>query len=105
MCVIPWRTEGAKWVDASSVAVRVRADKAVSAEEDQQWQVLMESVGRKSGRLEHTSAWKGQETVEKTWRKVASQWRERAVKRGVNVENTASQGRAGGTKEKPDMGG
>jgi len=104
VCVIPWRTEGAKWVDASSVAVRVRADKAVSAEEDLQWQVLMESVGRKSGRLEHTSAWKGQETVVKTWRKVASQWRERAVtlsKRG----NTASQGRAGGTKEKPDMGG
>ena len=32
----------------------------------------MESVGRRSGRLERTSAWKGQETVEKTWRNGAT---------------------------------
>ena len=53
-----------KWVDASGMAVRMHAEKAVSAEEEQQWQVLMESVGRESGRFERTSAWKGQETLE-----------------------------------------
>ena len=38
--------------------------------------------------------------------KQRSQGRERAVKRGENVEKTtASQGRAGGMKEKTDMGG
>ena len=42
-------------------AVRVHAEKAVSAKEKQDWQVLMESLGRKSGRLERTSAWNGQE--------------------------------------------
>ena len=28
----------------------------------------MESLGHKSGRLERTSGWNGQETVEKTWK-------------------------------------
>ena len=64
--------KGAKWVDASGMAARVRAEKAVSAEEEQQWQVLMESVGRKSRRLQHTSAWKGQETEEKMWKNSAA---------------------------------
>ena len=39
-----------KLVDASDMAVRVHAEKAVSTEEEE-WQVLMESVGRKNGRL------------------------------------------------------
>jgi hypothetical protein len=38
-------------------------------------QVLMESVGHKSGRLERPSAWNGQETLEKTWKNAASQAR------------------------------
>ena len=50
-------------------AVRVHAEKAVSAKEKQDWQVLMESVGRKSGRLERTSAWSGQEIYVKNLRK------------------------------------
>ena len=78
--------KGPKWVDASGMAVRVHVEKAVSAEEEQHQQVLMESVGRKSSRLERTSAWKGEEIVEKTWKNVASQRQERAVKCGVNVE-------------------
>jgi len=46
--------------------VRVHVEKAVSAEdEEQEWQVRMESVGRKSGRLERTSGWNGQETLRK----------------------------------------
>ena len=52
MCVcktVEAEQKGVKWVDASGMAVRVHAEKAVSAEEEQQWQVLMESVGRKSG--------------------------------------------------------
>jgi len=36
-------------IDASGMAVRVHAEKAASAEEEQ-WHVLLESVGRKSGR-------------------------------------------------------
>ena len=55
-----------KWVDASGMAVRVHAEKTVSAEEEHQWQVLMEIVGCKSSKLERTSAWKEQETLEKT---------------------------------------
>ena len=57
--------KGPKLVDARGMAVRLQ--KAVSAEEEQEWQVLMESVGCKSGRLERVSAWNGngQETVEK----------------------------------------
>jgi len=51
-------------------AVRVHAEKAVSAKEKQDWQVLMESVGRKSGRLERTSAWSGQEIYVKHLRKM-----------------------------------
>ena len=38
------------------MAVRVHAEKAVSSEEGQELQVLMESVGHKSGGLERTSA-------------------------------------------------
>ena len=60
-------------VDASGMAVRLHAEKAVSEEEEQEWQVRMESVGRKSGRLERTAAWNGRETVEKTWKSAASQ--------------------------------
>ena len=65
VCVRPLNEVGG--VDASGMAMRVHAEKAVSAEEEQQWQVLMESVGRKSGRLERTSASKGHrgENVEK----------------------------------------
>ena len=93
--------KGVKWVDASGMAVRVPAEKAASAEEEQQWQVLVEAVGRKSGRLEPGSG-------RKPWRKRAKcliQGRERAVKRGESVEKCRSPGRAGGTKEKTDMGG
>jgi hypothetical protein len=36
--------KGVKWVDASGMAVRVPAEKAASAEEEQQWQVCMERV-------------------------------------------------------------
>ena len=68
------------------MAVRVHVEKTVSAEEEQEWQVLMESVRHKSGRLEHTSAWNGQETVEQMWKSAASQGRERGVKRGEKVE-------------------
>ena len=49
-----------KLVDASSMAVRVHAEKAVCAEEEL-WQVLMENVGHKSGRLPGTGR--------KPWRK------------------------------------
>ena len=66
VCVRPLNEVGG--VDASGMAMRVHAEKAVSAEEEQQWQVLMESVGRKSGRLERTSASNGQETMEETWK-------------------------------------
>ena len=48
--------KGPKLVDASGLAVRVRAEKAVSAEDEQKWQMLMESVGHKRGRLERASA-------------------------------------------------
>jgi hypothetical protein len=60
--------KGPKLVDARGMAMRLHAEKAVSAEEEQEWQVLMESVGWKSGSLERVSAWNGngQETVEKT---------------------------------------
>ena len=60
-----------KLVDASDTAVRVHVEKAVSAEEGQEWQVHMESVVHKSGSLERTSGWNGS----KPWRK-----------RGENVE-------------------
>ena len=40
--------------------MRVHAEKAVSSEEGRELQVLMESVGHKSGGLERTSAWNGQ---------------------------------------------
>ena len=63
-----WRLNRKQWVDASGKAARVHTEKAVSAEKEQQWQVLMESVGRKSGRLERTSASNGQETMEETWK-------------------------------------
>jgi hypothetical protein len=53
-----------KLVDASDMAVRVH-EKAVSAEEGQEWQVHMESVGHKNGSLERTSGWNGS----KPWRK------------------------------------
>ena len=43
----------------------MHAEKAVSAEEEQELQVLMESVGLKSGKLERTSAWNTQKTVDK----------------------------------------
>ena len=45
-----------KLVDASGMAVRVHTEEAVSTEEEQKWLVLMEKIGRKSGRLERTSA-------------------------------------------------
>ena len=61
------------------MAVRVHSEKAVSADEEQQW---YQKCGRKSGRLERTSAWKGQDAVEKTWKNAALQGRARAVKRG-----------------------
>ena len=48
-------------------------------------QVLMESVGRKSGRLERTSASNGQETMEETW-KCRIPGRERSIKREENLE-------------------
>ena len=85
--------KGPKLVDARGMAVRLQ--KAVSAEEEQEWQVLMESVGRESGRLERTSAWNGQESLEKTWKNAASQrtghkaWRKggkRAYHRGEPEE-------------------
>ena len=38
-------------MQASGVAVRVHVEKAVRAEEEQEWQVRMESVGHKSGHL------------------------------------------------------
>ena len=42
------------------MAVREHAEKAMSAEEEQELQVLVESVGLKSSRLERVSAWNGQ---------------------------------------------
>ena len=42
------------------MAVRVHAEKAVSAEEGQELQVLMESGWLNSCMLERTSAWHGQ---------------------------------------------
>ena len=50
--------KGAKWEDASGMAVRVRAEKAMSSEIEQHWQVLIERFGRISGSLKGTSAWK-----------------------------------------------
>ena len=44
-------------VHASGMAVRGHAVKAVNAEEEQEWQARMESVGRKNGRLEHIYFW------------------------------------------------
>lgn len=46
-------------VHASGMAVRVHVEKVVSAEEEQEWQMLMKSVGRKSGRLEGISTRRG----------------------------------------------
>ena len=43
---------------------------------------MLESVGRKSGRLERTSAWNGQETLEETSKNAASQGRSRGRKHG-----------------------
>ena len=50
MCKTAIKQRGAKLVDASGMAVRVHAEKAVSLEK-QEWQVLVESVG-------HSSRWK-----------------------------------------------
>ena len=44
--------------------------------------MLIERVGRKSGRLEGTFAWKGKETVEKTWKMPQPRGERRAVKHG-----------------------
>jgi hypothetical protein len=60
-------------VDASGMAVRVHAEKAVSAEEEQELQVLVESVGRKSSRLERTLPGIGS----KPWRKRGKMQRSR----------------------------
>ena len=43
--------KGVKLVDASGMAVRVHAEKAMSAEEKQEWPVRKESVGHKSGKV------------------------------------------------------
>ena len=64
--------KGVKREISSGMAVRLHAEKAVSAEEMQEWQVLMESVRRKTGRLQRTSAWNEQEIVEKTWNNATS---------------------------------
>jgi hypothetical protein len=69
--------KGVKLVGARGMAVRVHAEKAVSGEEEQEWQVLMESVGHKSGRLRgrnlreniETCRFSGARTGHKTWRK------------------------------------
>ena len=45
-------------VDATGMAVRVHEEKAVSGEEEQEWQVLMESVGHKSGRSTGRKPWR-----------------------------------------------
>ena len=50
--------KGVKLVGARGMAVRVHAEKAVSGEEEQEWQVLMESVGHKSGRLRRRNLWR-----------------------------------------------
>ena len=57
------------------------AEKAGSTEEEQEWQVP---------RVECTSGWNGQQAGRKTWKM---------------HEVAAFQGRAGGTKEKTNMGG
>jgi len=49
-----------KLVDPSGMAVRVHVEKAVSVEEGQELQVLMESGWRKSCMLERASGWNGQ---------------------------------------------
>ena len=87
-----WRLNRKQWVDASGKAARVHTEKAVSAEKEQQWQVLMESVGRKSSGFDRASAWKGPETVEKTRKNATFQGRERDVKSGENGDNAASRG-------------
>ena len=48
-----WKTleikqKGVKWGDARGMAVSVHAEKAVSADEEQKWQVLMQSVGTRA---------------------------------------------------------
>ena len=70
------KQKGVKLVDASGVAMKVHAEKAMRAEEKQEWKALMESAGHK-GRLERTSAWNGQEIYVK---KCRISGRERAVK-------------------------
>ena len=60
------------------MAVRVHVEKTVSAEEEQEWQVLMESVRHKSGRLKCTSD--------------AHQGREPAVKRREKVKTCSLPG-------------
>ena len=57
-----------KLVDASGMAVKMHAEKAVGAEEEQEWHVRMESVGRKSGNLENLLL---AEADRKPWRKRA----------------------------------
>ena len=83
---------GLKLVDARCMAVRVHPEKAVSAEEEQDWQVLIESVGHKSGRLEPgTARTNGGENVEACRFSGARS----AVKREEKWKNAESQGRAG----------
>ena len=77
-------------IDASGMAVRVHAEKAASAEEEQQRPAACDAYGE---------CW-----VQK--RQVRTYFcLDGAGNRGENVKNAASQGRAGGTKEKTDMGG
>ena len=62
-----WRVQDqklVKLVDACGMAVRAHARKAASADKEQEWEVLVETLGRKSGRLEPTPAWNRQKTVE-----------------------------------------
>ena len=65
VCVRPWRSNRNKGVKSVE-----HSEKAVSAEEEHGCQMLMESVGGKSRRLERTSAGFGQWTVEKAWKKM-----------------------------------
>ena len=67
------------------MAVRGHAVKAVNAEEEQEWQSHMESVGRKS-RLEHIYFWLEGDHGEML---------HRTVKCGEKVEKCCIPGRAG----------
>ena len=90
--------KGAKLVDASSMSVRVHAEKAVSAEHEK-------VCGAQKRQVRTYFCIKGTIALEKTWKSATCQGETGQQNVEETWKNAASQGREGGTKEKTDMGG